>query len=134
MQTWSPPDVGTQLIPAGQSDAAGSQKPVQYSIRLLVPPGSGLLKSPTMIPHLGPLVPDSFYYQWTHPDLRMDELHRAVSATVAQAARDTEDSSATFYRVRRLAKTAAGRDRSRAETFLSPDRARSPRLTEPWFC
>jgi radical SAM superfamily enzyme YgiQ (UPF0313 family) len=108
--------------------------PVQYSIRLLVPPGSALLKSPAMIPHLGPLVPDSFYYQWTHPDPRMDELHRAVSATVEQAARDNEDSGAPFYRVRRLAEVAAGRARPRSGAPLSPDRARPPRLTEPWFC
>ncbi len=72
-----------------------------------------------MRPHLGPLVPEAFYYKWTHPDPRMDELHRAVSAAVEQAARDAEDPGATFYRVRELAETAAGRP---------------PRLTEAWFC
>lgn len=108
--------------------------PVQYSIRLLVPPGSALLQSPAMQPHLGPLVPDAFYYEWVHPDPRMDDLHRAVSATVEQAARDAEDPGLTFHRVRRLAEGAAGREPRRTAPALAPDRARPPRLTEPWFC
>ena len=108
--------------------------PVQCSIRLLVPPGSALLKSQAMRPHLGPLVPEAFYYKWTHPDPRMDELHRAVSTAVEQAARDAEDPGATFYRVRERAETAAGRPPRTAGPVLRPERARPPRLTEAWFC
>ena len=108
--------------------------PVQYTIRLLVPPGSALLKSQAMRPHLGPLVPEAFYYKWTHPDPRMDELHRAVGAAVEQAARDAEDPGATFYRVRELAETAAGRPPRPVGPVLRPERARPPRLTEAWFC
>jgi len=108
--------------------------PVQYSIRLLVPPGSALLKSPAMRPCLGPLVRDAFYYQWSHPDPRMDELHRAVSRTVEAAARGGEDPGVTFYRVRRLAEAAGGRTPAAVSAVLAPERARPPRLTEPWFC
>src|SRR5205807_1806020 len=60
--------------------------PVQYSIRLLVPPGSLLLASPAMRPFLGPLVERDFYYRWTHPDPRMDGLQGAVQAAVARGA------------------------------------------------
>ncbi len=108
--------------------------PVQYSIRLLVPPGSALLNSAAMIPYLGPLVPDAFYYQWSHPDPRMDELPRAVSETIERAAKADEDPSVTFHRVRRLAETAAGEQPAGVSAALAPDRARPPRLTEPWFC
>ncbi len=108
--------------------------PVQYSIRLLVPPGSALLKSPAMNPSLGPLVRDAFYYQWSHPDPRMDELHRMVSTVVEQAARDEEDPGVTFYRLWRTAEAAAGLPPVRASATPAPGRVRPPRLTEPWFC
>ena len=61
--------------------------PVQYSLRLLVPPGSLLLRSPALRPFLGPLGADRFHYHWTHPDPRLDDLQRAVAETVAAAAR-----------------------------------------------
>jgi radical SAM superfamily enzyme YgiQ (UPF0313 family) len=107
--------------------------PVQYAIRLLVPPGSLLLESDAMRPHLGPLVQEAFYHGWTHPDRRMDELHAAVTAAVAEAPGRREDAVATFARVRALADTAAGV----AATSVPPaplERRRAPRLTEPWFC
>ena len=48
--------------------------PVQYGIRLLIPPGSLLLDLPEMRPYLGELVPGGFHYRWTHPDPRVDRL------------------------------------------------------------
>lgn len=108
--------------------------PVQYSIRLLVPPGSTLLESPAMIPHLGRLVREAFYYEWAHPDPRMDELYLAVRRTVEQAAAEVEDPGVSFCRVRRLAEVAAGEERTAMAAVLAPGRLRPPRLTEPWFC
>jgi radical SAM superfamily enzyme YgiQ (UPF0313 family) len=103
--------------------------PVQYSIRLLVPPGSYLLDRPAMQRHLGPLDQALFSYRWAHPDPRMDRLQRAVSALVEQDTRDGTDPFATFYRVWAL---AAGRRPGAVP--LRPDRERAPRLSEPWFC
>jgi radical SAM superfamily enzyme YgiQ (UPF0313 family) len=109
--------------------------PVQYSIRLLIPPGSLLLSRPAMKPHLGPLIKESFYYEWKHPDPRMDDLHNAVSALVEEAAKENEDPGVTFYRVRELADSTLGsRERTCVSATLQPDRVRPPRLTEPWFC
>jgi radical SAM superfamily enzyme YgiQ (UPF0313 family) len=108
--------------------------PVQYSIRLLVPPGSALLKCRAMIPHLGRFVREGFRYEWAHPDPRMEELQRAVSKTIAQAARDVEDPGVTFYRVRRLADGVAGNPSAAIRAIPAPGRTRPPRLTEPWFC
>jgi radical SAM superfamily enzyme YgiQ (UPF0313 family) len=107
--------------------------PVQYGLRLLIPPGSLLLRHPATRPHLGRLVPDAFYYEWTHPDPRMDALQQTVSAAVAEAADRREDAALTFHRVRALADGAAG-VAPRAIPATAPDRRRAPRLTEPWFC
>jgi hypothetical protein len=105
--------------------------PVQYAIRLLVPPGSYLLDRPAMQPHLGPLNQTLFTYRWTHPDPAMDRLHKDVSALVEKDAQAGEDPAVTFYRVKAL---AAGRKPDRGWPRLSPDRLRAPRLSEPWFC
>jgi hypothetical protein len=109
--------------------------PVQYTIRLLVPPGSLLVDSAAIQPFLGPLDQAAFTYHWTHPDPRMDALHQAVTALVEEATRADEDPALTFYRVRELA-CAAHDDRPVAMVAeaLPADRSRPPRLTEPWFC
>jgi radical SAM superfamily enzyme YgiQ (UPF0313 family) len=108
---------------------------VQYSIRLLVPPGSLLVDSPAMRPHLGPLVERDFYHAWTHPEPAMDALHASVAALVSNAADAGEDAAVTFDRVRHLADTAAGASpRAAVADRLARDRQRPPHLTEPWFC
>jgi radical SAM superfamily enzyme YgiQ (UPF0313 family) len=106
--------------------------PVQYTIRLLVPPGSALLYRPAIRPFLGPLDQASFMYRWTHPDPRMDDLHNIVSKAVEQAVKSGEDSRVTFEKVRGLAYAAVGRRPAPAVSLSGGSRA--PRLTEPWFC
>jgi radical SAM superfamily enzyme YgiQ (UPF0313 family) len=105
--------------------------PVQYTIRLLVPPGSYLLNRPEMTPHLGPLDQASFSYKWAHPEPRMDRLQKQVSALVEKDVQANEDPGTTFYRVWSL---AAGRNPIAPAPMLPPDRERAPRLSEPWFC
>src|SRR5437773_2749850 len=107
--------------------------PVQYGIRLLVPPGSLLLELPEMRAHLGELVPGAFHHRWVHPDPRVDRLADDVAALVAAAAERDEDATVTFDRVRALAAAAAGAAPP-APVALAADRRRPPRLTEPWFC
>ncbi len=109
--------------------------PIQYSLRLLVPPGSLLLESPAMTPFLGNLEQATLSYRWTHPDLRMDRLQEAVSGVVAEAAEHGEEAPETFDQVRRLADESAGLSpRPGIADRLSAGRARPPRLTEAWFC
>jgi radical SAM superfamily enzyme YgiQ (UPF0313 family) len=108
--------------------------PVQFAIRLLLPPGSWLLERSEIHPYLGELDEENFTYRWTHPDPRMDRLHRQVSAIVEAATHSGEDALVTFYRIRAAAlATAAGRG-----PCLGPlpahQRRPSPSLTEPWFC
>jgi radical SAM superfamily enzyme YgiQ (UPF0313 family) len=107
--------------------------PVQLSIRLLVPPGSLLAASPAMRPYLGRLVAEDFYHEWAHPDPAMEDLHRAVTAVVAEAAKAGKEAVATFGRIRALADEAAGRP-PRPAPALPVTARRAPRLSEPWFC
>jgi radical SAM superfamily enzyme YgiQ (UPF0313 family) len=103
--------------------------PIQYAIRLLVPPGSALLEKPWMREHLGELDEAALTYRWTHPDPRMDRLHARVSAVVEGASERAEDAAVTLERIRAEAGVP------RAGKGLSPRaRRRSARLTEPWFC
>lgn len=109
--------------------------PVQYSLRLLVPPGSLLVEHPGMRPYLGRLVEADFSHEWRHPDPRMDALQARVAALIAEAAPRAEDAALTFDRVRAVAAEALGISAPRpVAPRLAPDRARPPRLTEPWFC
>ncbi len=113
--------------------------PVQYSIRLLIPPGSALLVrsgQPAPIePFVGPLDQAGFQYHWTHPDLRLDQLHQEISSAVENAATCDEDPVDTFHRLRAIACRLADRAAPAARD-ASPrsDRKRPPRVTEPWFC
>lgn len=108
--------------------------PVQYAIRLLIPPGSGLLSCPALRPFLGEMEPREFSYRWTHPDPRMDLLHGRVLSLVEDAIGRGEEPYPIFRRVRKLAYALLDR-RPEPEINLAPGgRIRSPRLTEPWFC
>ena len=105
--------------------------PVQYTIRLLVPPGSYLLDRPEMKEHVGRLDQASFSNTWAHPDPRMDRLQKELSALVEKDVHSGEDAGVTFYRVWSV---AAGRKPAFTVPALPMDRERAPRLSEPWFC
>jgi radical SAM superfamily enzyme YgiQ (UPF0313 family) len=111
--------------------------PVQYGIRLLVPPGSALLGRPAMRPFLGPPLappdPAALTYTWTHPDPRMDELQHEVMVIVERGAREEEETPATFLQVCEAACRATGRPAAPSLPRLAPG-PRPPRLSEPWFC
>jgi radical SAM superfamily enzyme YgiQ (UPF0313 family) len=101
--------------------------PVQYTLRLLIPPGSAVLEGGEPRPWLGRLEPEQFGWSWTHPDPRVDDLWRA-SAEVAKAdAEANSDPLDTFGKLRALADPEPrGVPRRRRRSV--------PRLTEPWFC
>lgn len=113
--------------------------PVQFTIRLLVPPHSELLDSPEtqkapIQNFVQSLDEAKFQYTWVHPDPRMDQLHQAIAQTVEQAAQTSEDHAQTFYRLWCLAHEAAGLAPSPHFPSPSSNRTKPPRLTEPWFC
>ncbi|TLY13277.1 MAG: radical SAM protein [Nitrospirae bacterium] len=118
------------------NDLIDAIDPVQYSVRLLIPPGSALLAQSGIHRFLGMLDQTGFQHQWSHPDERMDRLHRMISEAVEQASLTGEDPAITFDRLRALAYRVADRQPvvAGSSTSRSPERHRPPRLTEPWFC
>ncbi len=107
--------------------------PVQYSIRLLIPPNSSLLKHPKLQPYLDNFDSDLWIYRWRSADATLDELQARISKLVEQATHDHEDSFATYLKIRQLvfdsSQTAGLRDVPQYRRKQS-----APRLTEDWFC
>lgn len=114
--------------------------PVQYTIRLLVPPGSALLDAPDAADWLGPLDEQGFSYRWEHSDPRMDALQREVAALVERA--NAQPIAQTFDAVlelseRRLGRpvaVGAGSSPSMPTRPSGQPRRPIPHLTEAWFC
>ncbi len=116
--------------------------PVQYAIRLLVPPGSALIDTPDAAQWLGPLDEASFSYRWQHADARMDALQREVAALVERATaeqRPTAETFAAIYalaerRLERRAAVGAAVGAGRPTRASAPRQRPIPHLTEAWFC
>ncbi|HET8908068.1 MAG TPA: CUAEP/CCAEP-tail radical SAM protein, partial [Ktedonobacterales bacterium] len=120
--------------------------PIQYAIRLLVPPESALLDNPDETTWLGLLDEAALSYTWAHPDPRMDTLQCEVQALVECAANQREPIPATFAAIRQLAAerlgvrvselVGAGGGRGDTDGMGVLRRARRPvpHLSEPWFC
>ena len=108
----------------------GRIDPVQFSLRLLVPPGLLLVGDPDL--PLEGLDAAGLTWRWRHPDRRMDELQVRVAALVDSAATRGEDPAATLHEVKALALAAAGRAHSHVARPFST--SGTPRLTESWFC
>jgi radical SAM superfamily enzyme YgiQ (UPF0313 family) len=109
--------------------------PVQWTIRLLVPPGSSLLARPGIRPYLGTLDHENFSWTWTHPDPRMERLHAEALRIVHAANHAHEPAAVTFSKMRAAALTARdGVAPPQAYATHAERRPVPPRLTEPWFC
>ena len=117
--------------------------PIQYAIRLLIPPGSKLLD----LAEVRELVADDFdaeglSYRWRHPDPGMDELFDQVETAVRQAQSRTSTRAELFARVMRL--TCDGLPSSAVthddHALVSAGAAEGhrpwpvPYLSEPWYC
>ena len=108
--------------------------PVQYSIRLLLPPGSWLLDIPEIRPHAGSLVQEDFVYTWRHPDPRVDMLQRQVALVAEEATSSGEDPATTFNRIKELTLSTIFGQPTVDQTRYRRRSARPPHLTEAWFC
>jgi radical SAM superfamily enzyme YgiQ (UPF0313 family) len=101
--------------------------PVQYSIRLLLPFGSLLLRDPDVAALAGPLDTTRFSHPWAHPDPEMDSLQTRLAEISSAAAGSNEPAESIFARMAAIA--APGWSLS-----ASGRRGANPRLTEDWFC
>jgi len=105
-------------------DLVDAIDPVQYTLRLLIPPGSAILDGDEPRPWLRSFAPEAFGWSWEHEDPRVDALWRE-SAALLQA-RAGADARETFTALYQLA--------ARGPRRALPARRKAPRLTEPWFC
>ena len=105
--------------------------PVQFAVRLLIPPGSYLLnRAETKVLPLK-LDETAFSYIWEHPDIRMDELQKTVNSLVEDDTRTGVDPLNTFYRIWKVSLDLSGKSPpKRNKKKHSP----APRITEAWFC
>jgi radical SAM superfamily enzyme YgiQ (UPF0313 family) len=106
----------------------GNIDPVQYSIRLLLPAGSLLMRDPDVAALAGPFDRERFTYPWRHPDPAMDVLHDRLAGIAGEAAGSALDRGDAFRRMAALAVPAS------REIRVAPLRGDIPRLTEDWFC
>jgi radical SAM superfamily enzyme YgiQ (UPF0313 family) len=127
-------DVADQLAFIEAHGLVERVAPVQYGLRLLVPPGSALIEPLRAQGLLGDYDAEALTYGWSPIDPRIDALHRTVAGIVAAGAGDpTEGNAATFGLVRRAALEAAGRP-SLATADAPRQLPATPGLTEHWFC
>jgi pyruvate-formate lyase-activating enzyme len=108
-------------------DLVGNVDPVQYTIRLLLPPGSLLLDHPDVVPHLGGFDADRASWSWHAADPAADALQRDLADLVEAAVSAGASTPAVYGQLReRLGLPPVPIDEARA--------AAVPRLSEPWFC
>ena len=105
--------------------------PVQYAVRLLIPPGSYLLNRPETKALSLTLDEAAFSYTWVHPDAQMDELHKTVNTLVENDGRAGVDALETFYRIWALAADMQGQPPPKQSRDVHQP---APRITEAWFC
>ena len=138
---WTTPREYLDLLDfVAEHDLIGNVDPVQYTIRLLVPPGSALLEEEDAADWLGPLDEANFTYRWAHADPRMDALQRELAACVEATAKAHQDIGDTFAALRTIAEQRLDVPMGERHAFPSAGsgvrtRLRPvPHLTEAWFC
>ncbi len=108
-------------------DLVSDVDPVQYTIRLLLPPGSLLLDHQDVVAHLDGYDPERASHSWRSADPAMDTLQGELSAVVEARLAAGDSTPAVYQAVR----AAVGLD----PVAVDEERAaRVPRLSEPWFC
>jgi len=110
--------------------------PIQYAIRLLIPPGSRLLELPQVQTIVGDLDPARLSYVWHNPDPRVDQLQQDLER-LAQTAQARNLSRRDIFR--RVWARAHQDERNQLPslptlpTLYSPT-APTPFMTEAWYC
>ena len=106
--------------------------PIQLCIRLLVPQGSWLLRSPGFSELIEPFDAKLLGYPWRHADPRVDALQHGAQALAARGEEQGSARSEVFAQIWRLAHEALGL----AAPQLAPADFGEPiaHLSEPWYC
>jgi radical SAM superfamily enzyme YgiQ (UPF0313 family) len=133
-------DVVDLLDLVSACDLVGNVDPVQYSIRLLVPPGSLLLTSGALDGLLGPYDAEHLSWTWRSADPRLDLLAQKLGHLAERAGTESWSAVQAYEAVRAetldtlspIAPERPLKSRSWLSSSIPPDER--PRLTEAWFC
>ncbi len=109
--------------------------PIQCAIRLLIPPGSRLLKLPEIEGLVEELDQAKLSYTWRNADPRVDALQADLEYLVQSCAAQNIPRREVFKRIWERAHQEAG-DAAGQVPFpnLPPSSRFVPYLTEPWYC
>jgi hypothetical protein len=137
-----PEDVFALLDLVARGDLVGNVDPVQYAIRLLVPPGSLLVTSGRLEGKLDDYDDEHLGWSWRAPDRRLDDLQEQLSAIAERAATAVWPAQEAYDAVYSAARATLGGDAAHRSSACQPERTlrspipadERPRLTEGWFC
>lgn len=120
-------------------DLVWNVDPVQYTIRLLLPPGSLLLNDsdPETQAALIGYNAAELGYTWKHADPLLDDIQREISNTVEQATQNDVRTDAAYAQIRALVFSTFDLDDPGPPTPMNVGRGDGPsrpRLSESWFC
>ncbi len=113
-------------------------QPVQYALKLLLPPGSPLIEVIDRPGLLEPFDEKGLTFGWKNPDPRLEPLRREIAQIVEKDATpdsngETVPNELTFARVKQAAKKALSG--SSEPVTVAPQPLKDvPGLTEAWFC
>ena len=109
--------------------------PIQYSLRLLIPPGSRLLDLPEVQRLIGPLDQAKLSYQWSNLDRRVDQLQQDVERIVYRGSHQQQPRRDIFQEVWQRVCDTLDQSTIAIPTPLWPTPTQFvPYLTEPWYC
>jgi radical SAM superfamily enzyme YgiQ (UPF0313 family) len=135
-------DVFALLDLVERCDLVGNVDPVQYAIRLLVPPGSLLVTSGRLDGRLDEYDDEHLGWSWRSPDPRLDRLQAQLSDVAERAATGVWPAQETYDVVRAAVRAELGSSPASRSSVADGDRRlrsaipadERPRLTEGWFC
>jgi len=108
--------------------------PVQYGLRLLIPPGSRLLELAEMQALIGPLDRVKLSFQWQNPDPRVETLQQEIERLVHRANHQGHARSDIFQMIwERAHQTSPALPSPPSPAHFTPQ-GFVPYLTEPWYC
>ena len=117
-----------------QLDLVEAVSPIQFAIRLLIPPGSRMLELDDVKEMVSPLDPVALVYPWKNSNPALDTLANELQELVATSEKQKRTRSETFELIYRTANLAGGRRIPLSQMSVLPSRATVPYLNEPWYC
>jgi radical SAM superfamily enzyme YgiQ (UPF0313 family) len=109
--------------------------PIQYAIRLLIPPGSRLLELPDVRGLVEGLDQPKLSYRWRNPDPGVDDLQRDLEGIIRETAAQSLSRHDTFRKIwKRAFRDAPDASAAMCSSESRPRPMSIPYLTEPWYC